>query len=326
MQRRFKNILLYAPPEIPVEPAMRYAIRLATRNEGAITVVDCVEPAPTVVKKLLPASWNLETVVSHDRQSRLDQLANELSAWEVPVTTKVLVGRPAVEITREVLHSGQDLIIKTAQGALNHKEEAFFGTTAIRLMRICPCPVCVVDPAEDDRFDRILAAIDPQTDEPEHCELNKKILELAVSLAEREEGQLDILATWSAFAESILHVKMSDEEVSAYIDASRSAAQQRLDKLLVSFGSRIDPQRVHLLHGDPERVILDFTLQRKIDMLVMGTVGRHGLSGILMGNTAEMIIHKVRCSVLAVKPDAFVSPVKPDELDRPRRHEPKPCT
>ena len=42
----------------------------------------------------------------------------------------------------------------------------------------------------------------------------------------------------------------------------------------------------------------------------MGTVGRHGLSGILIGNTAEDILSNVDCSVLALKPDGFVSPVR----------------
>jgi nucleotide-binding universal stress UspA family protein len=321
--QRFKNLLLYAPPDVDVEPALRYAVRLAASNQGMITLVDCVEPAPAIINRLLPASWNLETVVCHDRQSRLDQMAGELRGQGIAVVTKVLLGRPAMEITREVLRSGQDLVMKTAQGTVNHKEEAFFGTTAIRLMRICPCQICVVDPAEDERFDRILTVIDPQTDEPEQCKLNEKVLELAVTLAEREGGQLDVLAAWTGFAESILHVKMSDEEVRTYIDAAQSAAQQYLGKLLDRFGRRIDPQRVHLLHGEPERVILDFTQQRKIDMLVIGTVGRHGLSGILMGNTAETVVHKVRCSILAVKPDTFVSPVKLDDLEQPSRYEPQ---
>jgi universal stress protein E len=42
----------------------------------------------------------------------------------------------------------------------------------------------------------------------------------------------------------------------------------------------------------------------------MGTVGRAGIAGLLIGNTAEKILHQVECSVMTVKPDGFVSPVK----------------
>ena len=41
----------------------------------------------------------------------------------------------------------------------------------------------------------------------------------------------------------------------------------------------------------------------------MGTVAGTGISGLLMGNTAEMILTQIDCSVLAVKPEGFVSPV-----------------
>ena len=48
----------------------------------------------------------------------------------------------------------------------------------------------------------------------------------------------------------------------------------------------------------------------QIGLVVMGTVARKGISGLLMGNTAEAILRSVDCSVLAVKPEGFVTPVK----------------
>jgi nucleotide-binding universal stress UspA family protein len=42
----------------------------------------------------------------------------------------------------------------------------------------------------------------------------------------------------------------------------------------------------------------------------MGTVARSGTSGILIGNTAERILNSIECSVLALKPDSFVSSIK----------------
>ena len=40
----------------------------------------------------------------------------------------------------------------------------------------------------------------------------------------------------------------------------------------------------------------------------MGTMARSGIAGLLIGNTAERVLRKLPCSVLAVKPDGFVSP------------------
>ena len=41
----------------------------------------------------------------------------------------------------------------------------------------------------------------------------------------------------------------------------------------------------------------------------MGTVARTGIPGLIMGNTAEAILEQLDCSVLAIKPPGFVTPV-----------------
>jgi len=41
----------------------------------------------------------------------------------------------------------------------------------------------------------------------------------------------------------------------------------------------------------------------------LGTLGRNGLPGMIIGNTSESILEKINCSVLALKPDDFVSPI-----------------
>ena len=60
------------------------------------------------------------------------------------------------------------------------------------------------------------------------------------------------------------------------------------------------------------RAKLEFVVAHGIDLVVMGTVGRSGISGMLIGNTAERVLRKLPCSVLAVKPEGFVSPVRLD--------------
>jgi len=42
----------------------------------------------------------------------------------------------------------------------------------------------------------------------------------------------------------------------------------------------------------------------------MGTVARTGISGFIIGNTAENILEEISCSLIALKPEGFVSPVK----------------
>ena len=53
-----------------------------------------------------------------------------------------------------------------------------------------------------------------------------------------------------------------------------------------------------------------FVHEQSVDLVVMGTVARSGVSGIIMGNTAEQILDQLGCSVLALKPEGFVCPIK----------------
>ena len=65
------------------------------------------------------------------------------------------------------------------------------------------------------------------------------------------------------------------------------------------------------LEGDANDIIPRLAQKQKVDLVIMGTVARTGLPGFFMGNTAETILNQLNCSVLAIKPEGFVSPVKP---------------
>jgi nucleotide-binding universal stress UspA family protein len=86
-----------------------------------------------------------------------------------------------------------------------------------------------------------------------------------------------------------------------------------LDKLLADYDLGAIDHQVHLLKGDPDHVISELARKKRVELLVMGTVVRTGIQGFLIGNTAERVLNQVNCSVLTVKPEGFVTPVKRDE-------------
>jgi universal stress protein E len=67
---------------------------------------------------------------------------------------------------------------------------------------------------------------------------------------------------------------------------------------------------IQLVEGEPERAISQFVDKNGVDLVVMGTVARSGIAGLVMGNTAERVLQRLRGSVLAIKPPGFVSPVE----------------
>ena len=74
---------------------------------------------------------------------------------------------------------------------------------------------------------------------------------------------------------------------------------------------------MNVVKGDPADVIPAIAFEAQADLIVMGSMGRSGLAGIFMGNTAERVLRRWQGSVFVVKPLGFVSPVV---LDRETAH------
>jgi nucleotide-binding universal stress UspA family protein len=70
----------------------------------------------------------------------------------------------------------------------------------------------------------------------------------------------------------------------------------------------LKPQ-IHLVKGWARKEIPALAKRIDADLVVMGTVARTGISGFLIGNTAETILNQIDCSVLAIKPPGFQTPV-----------------
>lgn len=70
----------------------------------------------------------------------------------------------------------------------------------------------------------------------------------------------------------------------------------------------LSPQ-THIIQGYPDQELPKFANEIDADLMVMGTVARSGVAGVIIGNTAETILSQLKCSVLAVKPIEFISPI-----------------
>jgi nucleotide-binding universal stress UspA family protein len=56
-----------------------------------------------------------------------------------------------------------------------------------------------------------------------------------------------------------------------------------------------------MLTGDPAGALVDFAKEEQIDLIVLGTHGRSGLSRLLMGSVAEAVVRRAECPVLTFK-------------------------
>lgn len=186
-----------------------------------------------------------------------------------------------------------------------------FGSTAMHLLRKCPCPVLLLKPAQQQRFGQVMVAVDVVPAEPKETDLNNTMMELASSLASMEGNKLLIAHAWDWT--QLDQELMPQEESVSYARQIKNIHIAWMDDLLEQSNLQQLLYQEYVVQGPAEKVIPEFVEQHKVDIMVMATVCRTEIPGFFMGSVAEMILHKIDCSVLAVKPDGFISPVQLDD-------------
>ncbi len=319
--QRFKKILLVFNGSNTSDPATQRALALARTNDAKLTVVDVVN-INSFSSRLHMFSEKIELLheqICEERRQEVSALFHE-HFQDIDVDIKVLSGKTFLEIIRYVLEHGCDLVIKSPEQAKRFPS-VLFGSTDLRLLRKCPCPVWIVKTDYNARTKKILAAIEFEAfDEAEKLDqLNQQIVDIAASLAYKESGELNIVNAWIVFGEDMLESKLSklyEGDVTSWMSEQKNIIESAQKKFLTSFKHYLTERgmehlkyQFHSIEGEAEDVILDLAKKEKIDLVVMGTVARTDLAGFFVGNTSEAILSQINCSVLAVKPAGFISPV-----------------
>lgn len=216
---------------------------------------------------------------------------------------------PSIAIIQHVLRHSHDLVIKAAE------DESAKGFKALdmALLRKCPCTLFLHRPLKNRKAVQIAVAISPENAETSERDLACNLLKLAQHLAKFYPGKASILSCWEFALEGFLRnsawIDMPADAIEEMVQQEGNSNYLALHQLIKQAKLQESPTIYHL-KGDPIEVIPTWVTEKEIDVLVMGTVARTGISGFIIGNTAENILQQLDCSLWAMKPQGFVSPVK----------------
>ncbi len=310
---RFKSILVATSPGRLDPLTLRAAVELANTNDARLTVMDVIAPLPAWRKTMNVEGRviDIEAAMLHDREEQLRRLLENIQGGpDVEVVESV--GEPFIEVIRRVMVEGHDLVM-VGEPIAEKPDEPHLSSGVMHLLRKCPVPVWVMR-SRRSGTGRILALVDPDPDDPVRDRLNDLIMELATSLSRRHGWELHLGHAWTLEGEATLrsshYVDLPGDMVDVMVRDTEAIRIGQLDVLAIRHV--IESERsIHMVAGEPGSVLPRLADRLDVDLIVMGTVGRTGLRGLIMGNTAETILRSVRCSVLAVKPKGFTTPVKP---------------
>lgn len=237
-------------------------------------------------------------------ETAMRRMIVDLNAVDLDVKYETLVGEPFVEIIHAVQAEGYNLVLAGTRGA-RKLEQFFVGSTAKRLIRKCPSSVWIVKEEHLVPPNVVLAATD-------FSDVSLKAVKQALRIAQQASAELHLL-----------HIVDSKDvpDVISQVPRGNSLRQEineeatrRMDELLDSLAVDRKEIQTHLSWGTPWQEIRRISKHQAADLIVIGTVGRSGIKGLLLGNTAEKVLDTCDCSILTVKPDGFVSPIDPASL------------
>jgi nucleotide-binding universal stress UspA family protein len=321
--KRFKKILYVNDATDDQAWAIERAVALAESKQADLTVVDVI-PLEVITAGIGmpyggPISIDLKAAVAANRHEGLEALVKPFKQ-RLNVQLDVLVGNTFLEVVRAVLKDAYDLVIKPAENPSWLKR--LFGNTDMNLLRQCPCPVWLMKPGEKSNYNNILAAVDFDPLNPLGSDLdhNREILEMAGLLALSNVASLHLGHAWKAVGEPILLSRGDTpvEHITDYVEKTRVRHEKGLyllgEELRKWMGvdtyDYLSPS-FHLPKGSAKKRIPRLAAELQADLVVMGTIASPGISGLIIGNTAETIFDQLSCSVLAIKPPGFKTQVEP---------------
>ncbi|TWU32457.1 universal stress protein [Novipirellula artificiosorum] len=306
--KRFKSILVTTDTRLESHPIVDEAAEVALRNDASLKIVDVVPPLPWIARITMEDPGHIAQLMVHEKAEELEALAKPIRERGVQVETKVLSGTTSVEIIREVLRGQHDLVLRVAK-AKSSRSTGFFGSTGIELLRKCPCAVWLVCSTTSAQFKHVLVCVDTCCDAEVNRKLDQKVFEISSDISRTHRADLSVVHAWSIDGEQFLRKRMSLAELVEIERKRRSDAKWRLDEFLAKCDASVEKSQVHLVKGEACDVIPMTATECNADLVVMGMVVRSGPAGWIMGNVTEQVLASLECSVLALKPDGFVSPI-----------------
>ncbi|MBE0457434.1 universal stress protein UspE [Pseudoalteromonas sp. KG3] len=301
-----KQILAIIDPTADSQHGLSRSIELAKKSGASITAFMSIYDFSYEMTTMLSGDEReaMRNAVVKDRQLWLDDI---LALYpEIKIQSQVVWHNRAYEaIIDTVINNQFDLVVK---GTHQHDtlKSVIFTPTDWHLIRKCPAPVLLVKDQAWPAQGNILAAVNAVSENQQHLDLNHRIIKDAQFLCELANASLSLVNAYPATPVNIA-IEIPEFNPSVYNESVKKHHIESTQELAAKH--KISQQNCVIEEGLPEDVIPDVAKRLNSELVVIGTVGRTGLSAALVGNTAEHVIDSLDCDVLALKPDGYVSPL-----------------
>lgn len=265
------KFLVVHDPTREEQPALERAAVVAEKLGVSIHLFGCIHG------DLSGADKEAEAVKQRLGEHRqvLEETAAPLAERGLSVSTEVEWDKDWYHaVVRAAARNHADIVYKSSYKH-SATERILKSTSDWTLIRECLSPVVLIKQAERPEVPVILAAIDISVRTEAYEKLNEHILELGRKLVDTDIADVHV--------------------VNAFPDFRVTPDPKKLIEV-----TGLDKSKIHIKMGPPDRVIVEMAKQLNANMVVVGNSHRSGLAAMMHGNTAEKILDKLDCNVLAM--------------------------
>lgn len=216
---------------------------------------------------------------------------------EILISNKVNVLEPIIvfgNIVDTIIQKANSLKVNLVLiGAKEKNKTAKFklGVISEQIIRESDVPVCLISQNNKTILTHILCPVD-------FSEPSKRALYNAILLARKFNSTLSILNIF----EPLVYVS---KRINIDLEEENATRLKRVENEMKTFIKEFDldgvDHKIEVKSGKVDEKILNAIKNQQIDLLIMGTNGRTGLSRFFMGSVTEKVIREMPCSVITVK-------------------------
>ncbi|MEX2124377.1 MAG: universal stress protein [Woeseia sp.] len=228
----------------------------------------------------------------------LEKILDEINAFDVAASGDVKPTDSVTDATLDLVRQHSPAFVMISRKRHTRLEEATLSGEDFRIIRSCPVPVWVVNPAHRPG-DKIVGAVDGCGQPGNGAALDEKILDNVSRLAQKLGKENHALHT---FGQAGMSQTLEPASHDAAGDMGTSRNDRRMRRVF-DFGKAhgVPRERVHVHEGDLVKVLEEMSEPMNADLIVLGARSRGRLRRMLSGSAAERVVQRVKADVLILK-------------------------
>lgn len=270
--------------------ALDWAAAYATRVGWRLHIV-CAYALPTFAAASLDGGYATldDETIRDGAAAVLDEAKARLTGVGLEVTTSLETGDPATVLVEASKSVGLAVVGTRGRGGL---AERILGTVSSALPAHAHCPTVVVPYRPDFEalpVRRIVVGVDGSPSA-------KGALTRAVEVAEAWDAELTAVTGMPiGIGTGLLGWLPANVDSETLLADAKAGLDVAVDRALEGKGLRV---RRHALDGSGAALLSEFSTA--VDLIVVGTRGRGGFTGLLLGSTSQAVLHHSACPVMVV--------------------------